>query len=359
MRHRIVPAAKVPAAVTIQMPAACQSNALGPPRAAPLSGAHPAKHNRGRPQVIEPANFKFLAMGTNCELQLYAESPEAASRAAKAAIAEAGRIEQAYSRYRQDSIVHAINMAAEAGDSIGVDGETADLIDIAFEAYSLSDRLFDITSGILREIWNNGTEVLPSQADIEGVLSRIGLRKVLWRRPELTFTRPRMQIDLGGIGKEYAADRAAQVCRSLGVQQGMVNLGGDIAIIGPHPDGAPWRIGIRDPKAHETAIATLFASSGGVATSGGYERYWEIEGRRFGHILNPLTGWPAEGLSSVTVGAQSCGAAGLYSTIAILKGEAGPQWLREKRVAHLFVDACGRLDLSGIQKPEDTPPPAD
>ena len=102
-------------------------------------------------------------------------------------------------------------MAAEVGESIGVDGETADLIDIAFGAYSLSDGLFDITSGILREIWNNGTEVLPSQADIEGVLSRIGLRKVLWRGPELTFTRPRMQIDLGGIGKEYAADRAAKV----------------------------------------------------------------------------------------------------------------------------------------------------
>ncbi|MGO9487012.1 MAG: FAD:protein FMN transferase [Rhodomicrobium sp.] len=295
----------------------------------------------------EPANYEFFAMGTNCELQLYGDS----ARAASAAIGEVERIERTYSRYRQDGIVHAINEAAEAGGTIGVDGETADLIDTAFEAYRLSDGLFDITSGVLRELWNNRTEALPGAAGIEGVLSRIGLHKVFWRRPELTFTLPRMQIDLGGIGKEYAADRAAEICRSLGVQHGMVNLGGDIAIIGPHPGGEPWRIGVRDPKALETAIATLFVSSGGVATSGDYERYWVIEGRRFGHILNPLTGWPASGLSSVTVGAQTCLAAGLYSTIAMLKGVSGPRWLREQGIVHVFVDASGRLDLSGIERP--------
>ncbi len=106
-------------------------------------------------------------------------------------------------------------------------------------------------------------------------------------------------------------------------------------------------------------IATLFVSPDGVATSGDYERYWEIEGRRFGHILNPLTGWPASGLSSVTVGAESCLAAGLFSTIAMLKGEAGPQWLRENGVAHIFVDASGRLDLSGIEAAQDAAVPAD
>ncbi len=174
--------------------------------------------------MIEPARFEFFAMGTECELQLYAGSPEAASRAAGAAIREVHRIQRTYSRYRQDSAVHAINVVAEAGRTISVDGETADLIDTAFEAYQLSGGLFDITSGILREIWNGRTETLPSPAAIEGVLRRIGLRNVLWHRPELTFTLPRMQIDLGGIGKEYAADRAAGICREAGIQHGMVNL---------------------------------------------------------------------------------------------------------------------------------------
>ena len=298
-------------------------------------------------------------MGTECELQLYAGRPEAASRAAGAAIHEVQRIERTYSRYRQDSAVHAINVVAEAGGAVSVDAETADLIDIAFEAYRLSEELFDITSGVLREIWNGRTETLPSSAVIEGVLRRIGLRNVLWHRPELTFTVPRMQIDLGGIGKEYAADRAAGICREAGIRHGMVNLGGDIAIIGPQPGGAPWRIGVRDPKGLEAAMATLFVSSGGVATSGDYERYWEIEGRRLGHILNPLTGWPTSGLSSVTVGAESCLAAGLFSTIAMLKGEAGPRWLRENGVAHIFVDGSGRRDLSGIEAPQDAAVPAD
>ncbi len=257
----------------------------------------------------EPYIFDFFAMGTDCEMQFYAGSAEAAQLAAKAAQGEVERIERAYSRYRQDSIVLTINRAAEAGDTIGVDEETAHLIDIAFEAYRLSDGLFDITSGILREIWNDGTCALPSQAAIDDVVRRIGLGKVLWRRPELTFTEPGMQIDLGGIAKEYAAGHAAGVCRAHGIQSGIVNLGGDIAIVGPHPHGAPWRIGVRDPKAPETAMATLFVSSGGVATSGDYERYWEIEGCRFGHILNPATGWPASGLLSVTVAAETCLAA--------------------------------------------------
>ena len=202
--------------------------------------------------MMEPASFEFQAMGSKCEFLLFAESLEIASLAAKAAIGEVQRLERAYSRYRQDNAVHAINLAAAAGDTAAVDAETADLIDIAFEAYSLSEGFFDITSGVLQEIWNGRTEQLPSQERITGLLDRIGLRKVSWRRPELSFTQPGMQIDLGGIGKEYAADRAAEICRSLGAGCGMVNLGGDIAIIGPNQDGSPWRIGIRDPKAPET-----------------------------------------------------------------------------------------------------------
>ena len=137
----------------------------------------------------------------------------------------------------------------------------------------------------------------------------------------------------------------------------MVNLGGDIAIVGPHPGGAPWRIGVRDPKAPETAMATLLVSLGGVATSGCYERYWDIDGRRIrpypqsSDRLASLRAIVGHGWSEELLGA------GLYSTVAMLKGEAGPRWLRENGVSHVFVDASGRLDLTGIAAPEDAAGP--
>ncbi len=290
-------------------------------------------------------------MGTGCELLLHAECREAASAAAEAAIAEVRRIERAYSRYRTDSIVHAINLAAQTGGSVAVDAETAVLIGIAWEVYRISDGLFDITSGVLREIWNGQTAILPSDADVARARARIGLHKVKWKPPVLSFSQAGMVIDFGGIGKEYAADRAADICRQHGISHGLVNLGGDIAIAGPNPDGSPWRIGISEPREPGTAIATLFAAAGGIATSGGYERYWEIDGRHFAHILNPLTGWPVAGFSSVTVSAETCLAAGLYATVAMLKEADGPRWLRENRIAHAFADADGSVELSGIESP--------
>ena len=171
-------------------------------------------------------------------------------------------------------------------------------------------------------------------------------KKISWRRPQLTFSVPGMELDFGGIAKEYAADRAADVCASAGLLCGLVNLGGDIAVIGPHPNGFPWRIGVRDPLGGEGAIATLFVASGAVATSGNYERYWEVDGRRFSHVINPKTGWPVEGIPSVTVVAATCLSAGMVATIAMLKGQAGPEWLRESGAAHLYVDDTGKLDGS-------------
>ena len=123
---------------------------------------------------------------------------------------------------------------------------------------------------------------------------------------------------------------------------------GDLAVIGPNLDGSPWRIGISDPKDPQTAIATLFVSKGGVATSGDYERYWEFDGRRYGHILNPLTGWPVQGLLSATVAAESCLEAGTFSTTAILKSDEGIAWLSDHAPAHLYTDRAHRLGGSAL-----------
>lgn len=303
--------------------------------------------------AIHPRCFPFTAMGTCCELKLYADDESSAARAAGAAIAEVRRIERAYSRYRSDSVVSAINEAGRQGGAICLSPEAADLVDVAYDAYRLSGGLFDVTSGALREVWRDDLAAKPSQSEITRILARVGLHKVAWARPRLSFGRGGMQIDLGGIGKEYAADRAAQVCRELGVSNGLVDLGGDIVAIGPHPWGTPWRIGVRDPRDPESALATLFVVRGGVATSGDYERFWEFDGRRYGHIFDPRTGWPVRGLSSVTVAADTCLRAGLTSTIAMLKGEDGAAWLREAATPHIHVDAGNHIGGSALSQGDD------
>ena len=287
-------------------------------------------------------------MGSSCALTLFSDIARKADLIAAAAIAEVERIEQAYSRYRSDSIISSINEAAQKGTEIEVDPETGFLIDHAFEVFKLSDGLFDITSGVLRRVWNDAAAAAPDKTALATLLRRVGLAKILWRRPRLSFTIPGIEIDFGGIAKEYAADRASAICQSFGATHGLVELGGDLTVIGPNPDGSPWRIGVRDPNDPQAAIATLLVAGGGVATSGDYERYWEFDGRRYGHILNPHTGWPVEGLLSVTVSARSCLTAGAISTVAILKGGEGIAWLRNNAPAYLYVDRAGRLDGSAL-----------
>jgi thiamine biosynthesis lipoprotein len=285
----------------------------------------------------------FFAMGSPCVLRLGGPRNARLAEAAKAAIAEVRRIERRYSRYDPESLLSAINRVAQVGGGMCVDDETADLIDCAYRAYAWSQGLFDVTSGLLRRVWNDEIQRIPREEDVSVVLNRVGLDKLAWRRPALAFLVPGIELDFGGVAKEYAADRAAVVLRDGGVRHGFVNLGGDIAVVGPERDGSPWRIGVNDPLGGKGAVATLFVTAGGVATSGSYERFWEIGGRRFCHVLDPRTGWPVESLPSVTVAADTCLTAGLASTIALLKGDAAGEWLSGIGVDHLYVETTGKL----------------
>ena len=152
-----------------------------------------------------------------------------------------------------------------------------------------------------------------------------------------------MEIDFGGIGKEYAADRAATVCAEQGIANGLVNLGGDVRAIGPQPDGTPWRVGIRHPRREGAAIATVLLSAGAVATSGDYERYFEVDGKRYCHILDPRTGQPVAHWQSVSVVAPLCVVAGSCATIAMLLGHEAAAFLREQDLRFVAVAADGSL----------------
>jgi thiamine biosynthesis lipoprotein len=284
---------------------------------------------------------QFRAMGSPCELQLFAESAAEARACADAVVREVARLEQRYSRFRADSFLSEINRTAAAGGSIAVDDETASLFDYAVACHRESDGLFDVTSGILRQAWRRDGG-LPDPAHVRSLLTRVGWHRLEWSRPTLAFPEPGLEIDFGGVVKEYAADRAAAVCRARGVGAGMINLGGDVCIIGPRPDGTPWRIGVRDPRQRGATLRTLLLHEGAVASSGDYERCIEVGGVRYGHILDPRTGWPVRHLAAVSAVAPLCVVAGSASTIAILRAETGPEWLESTGLPHLWVDVRGR-----------------
>ncbi len=285
-------------------------------------------------------------MGSPCELRLYSELPELARDAADAATAEVARLERKYSRYRDDSLAQRINRSAGNPEGVRVDDETAALLDYAQLCHEQSGGLFDITSGILRRAWDFRSGRLPERGEVGALRRRVGWEKVRWERPRLVLPLEGMEVDFGGYVKEYAADRVAERCRERGVDHGLVDLGGDLAVIGPHPDGSPWRVGIRNPRSPREAIASVEVDRGGVASSGDYERFMVVDGVRYGHILSPRTGWPVEGLAAVSVVAPHCLVAGTASTIAMLKGEtAGPAWLDELGLPNLRIDR--RCEMSG------------
>lgn len=292
--------------------------------------------------------FNFKAMGSPCTAQLYANTCKKAKQAEDIVIADVQRLEARYSRYRDDSFLTEINRVAAAGGSISVDAETAGLLDYASTCYRESDGLFDITSGILRQAWNFKSDKLPSEASIQRLLNKVGWNKLHWQSPVLNFPVAGMEIDFGGIVKEYAVDRAAALCWDVGIRHGMINLGGDIKIIGPHANGSPWCIGIRHPRRKHGILQTLEMHNGALASSGDYERCIELNGVRYGHVLNPKTGWPVKRMASVSVIGNFCVIAGSASTIGMLKEDKGPVWLGELGLPHLWVDVDGIVGGSFI-----------
>lgn len=287
--------------------------------------------------------YRFKAMGSPCEVQGFVGSRQQGEAVAQQVLAEVERLEQRYSRYRQDSLLSRINQVAAAGGQIEVDEETCGLLNYAATCYVQSDGLFDITSGVLRRAWRFEKGQLPDGDLIARLLEIVGWNKLQWQAPMLTFPEAGMEIDLGGVVKEYAADRAATVCKSLDMHSGLVNLGGDIRVVGARPDGSPWIVGIQHPRKPGEVLQNLELFAGGVATSGDYERCIQIGEERYSHILNPRTGWPVKHLTTVSVVGDFCLIAGSASTIGMLKEHDGPQWLSKLGLPHVWVKQAGEI----------------
>jgi FAD:protein FMN transferase len=293
-------------------------------------------------------HFSFAAMGCPCALHVETESETRAQQAFAIAEAELRRLDRKYSHYRDDSLIAAWATHAGNPSPLPVDDETAALLDFAAALHEQSAGRFDITAGTLTKLWDLRSGTLPSATAIDEALSRVGWQRLHWQRPLLSIPIPGMRIDLGGIVKEYAADRVAQLCREAGFHHGMVDLGGDLAVIGAHHDGSPWRVGIKSPESPDNATAHIDIAHGGLATSGDYERCLIVDGRRYSHIIDPRNGQPIDSFASVSVSAPSCLVAGAAATIAMLLGSVdGAAYLRDIGLPHL----CLQREMPAIAEP--------
>jgi FAD:protein FMN transferase len=304
------------------------------------AGEKPAACAAGSAQPVRltrEADFwvgRFTAMSCPCEV-LIESAPEAlAGKVADTVAGCAGRVEQKFSRYRADNIVHTINTAD--GRPIVVDEETANLLDFAALLTKLSEGKFDITSGVLRKVWKfDGGSQVPSQEQIDALMACVGWDRVEWRRPVLRLA-PGMQIDFGGIGKEYAVDQAVQLAETTAPGLSvLVNFGGDVAVRNTRRDGQPWRVGIEKPDEHSNASRIVQLARGGLATSGDSRRFILHAGHRYSHILDARTGWPVRNAPrAVTVAADTCTQAGTYTTLAMLQGEGAEALLKSSGVKY-------------------------
>src|SRR5262245_8269488 len=192
-------------------------------------------------------------MASPCEVLVEAVGDTLAAQVAAAAEIEALRIERKFSRYRDDSVIAAIHAAR--GKVIEVDDETADLLDYAATCHALSGGLFDITSGVLRAVWRfDGSDRVPEPDAVRALLPLVGWQRVQWQRPRLMLP-ARMELDLGGVGKEYAVDRTLALLRQIAPQTALlVNFGGDLAVSGPRASGRPWQVGVERPGGGDAAL---------------------------------------------------------------------------------------------------------
>jgi thiamine biosynthesis lipoprotein len=272
---------------------------------------------------------QFQAMATPCEVRIETPDRVLAEKAAAAVMAVARRIEDKYSRYRDDSVTSRINRSG--GQSVEVDRETARLLDFAAQCFEISDGRFDITSGVLRRAWTfDGSDKLPDPTQVEALRKLVGWQKATWRKPYFTLPEG-MEIDFGGLAKEYAVDRALAEARMASAAPMLVNFGGDLAVSGPRANGQRWHVAIASVERDGDMAAMLDLAQGGLATSGDARRYLIRDGVRYSHILDPRTGWPVtDAPRSVTVAAASCVEAGLTATLAMLHGAGAEKFLEQE-----------------------------
>lgn len=296
---------------------------------------------------LVPAHRTWKLMGTILEATVY--RPATATTLARADLEAVHnavlKIDQLMSLYRPESELVALNAQAGAGQ-IEVSAATFQVLQASQHYTRLSGGALDVTVQPLVQLWGfyrmERTSIPPLE-EIQAVLGQVGADRLdLDGSARTAALATGSRLDLGSIAKGYAIDQAVAALRARGVPAALIDLGGNIGVLGQHPDGRPWTVGIKHPRG-DSLIGLLRFREGAIATSGDYDRYFEVEGRRFSHLLDPRTGWPAESLYAVTVIAPNATAADALSTAAFVLGpERGMALLSDcQNIEGLLVQPLG------------------
>jgi len=289
-------------------------------------------------KIKDGYSVNFNAMASPCEVLMQTQDKRLAEQVAHCVSAEVWRIEDKYSRYDCRSICSQINSGG--GNQVAIDEETYLLLNFADQCYQLSDGLFDITSGVLRQVWSFDSlsgecQYFPCTTEINKLIRLVDWNKVTYDQNSIILPK-NMELDFGGIGKEYAVDRSILLAKQLMDEPLLVNLGGDLAVTGPRTNNQPWQVAIEHLDCDalgqpQDMIVAL--KHGALATSGDARRYLIKLGVRYGHVLNAKTGWPIiHAPRSITTVAPQCIQAGILATLALLQGEQAEQFLTEQEI---------------------------
>lgn len=302
----------------------------------------------GQDQVPVVRTHTGGVMGTDLKVEAIGTDPVALDRAIAAAVAEIERVEDLMTDWRPSELMR-LNGAAGTGP-LEVDPELARMIARALEISGHTDGAFDITYAGVGSLWDfkQVPVVVPEPAAIEAALSRVGYARVTVDLEASTVDLPAdMRIGLGGIAKGYGVDRAMAVLMEHGVEHGIVNAGGDLKALGRRL-GETWEVAIKHPRDEERVLAVIPVSNSCIVTSGDYARFFEHEGRRYHHIIDPRTGYPSEGCMSATVVAPEAATADALATSMCVLGPERGLALAERlaRVEVLLVDMAGEVHVS-------------
>lgn len=266
----------------------------------------------------KPAQQQFFAMDTVMSITAYGSKAE---DAVAEAVAKINTLEGLLSRTKEGSEISTLNSTGTAN----VSEETARVLSLALEWSKKTGGAFDVTVAPVVEAWGFGGAAehrVPSQDELDKLLSLVNSHSLILEGDTATLTQAEMEVDLGGIAKGFAGGQAEQVLRDHGVESALLDLGRNITVIGRKPDGTAWRVAVQDPTDSNGTVGILALEDCSAVTSGGYQRYFEQNGQVYHHIIDPLTGYPADsGLVSVTVVCDDPALADILSTTMFVVGE--------------------------------------
>ncbi len=304
-----------------------------------VSGCAPKPHSESR-----------FIMDTLVRIEAYGSG---APGAISAALDEMARIEALMSSHIPTSDVSRLNAAA-GKHPVEVSDETAFVLTEALRISRLSDGAFDVTVGPLVEAWGitGERQRVPSSGEVERAVQLVDYRRLSLEGNVAFLEIPGMRVDLGAIAKGYAVDRAVRVLADNGISSALLDAGGNVFVLGNRPDGGPWRVGIRHPRRTEDALAVLEAKDLTIVTSGDYQRYFVQDGKRYHHIFDTSSGYPARGVMSATVVSRSSVEADALSTAVFIMGPTDGLALIEllEGVEALVMDQDGEVFMTpGLQ----------